>query len=352
MHVMKKYLEEVSVLRVLLVFLLVLDHTLAPYSGYWNEVVPNQVSSPIYYLIGKFAFSFMLELFVFISGYIFAEQVANKGIPKIGTLIKKKARRLMLPCIVFSLLYAFCFYSGYFYRMQFEGVMGILSGTAHLWFLSMLFLCFIELTILLRCQALSRKYLTFVLLCIMAYVYLPWWWLNFNKSLYYLLFFYVGFCCKYYISSLARYYTKVNSLICVFIYMVCMLSYSLLGKSGGVVYLEMPSNIYEMGLYVLTMTIRIGYSLFGCWAAYIIVYRMVYLRNFHLYPFGQKLASYSFGIYIFHHFIIPYIYYHSKLPYWINPYMLPIVTFIITSVASYAMTALLLKTKVGRALIG
>lgn len=233
---MKKYLEEVSVLRVLLVFLLVVDHTLAPYAAYWDDTVPNQISSPIYYLMGKFAFSFMLELFVFISGYIFAAQVQANGVPTLGAIVKKKWRRLLLPCWVFSLLYVACYYSDIADRTMLDKIMCILSGKSHLWFLSMLFLCFVELTLLLRIKVLSHRYLTLFLLCLLALIYVPWWWFNFHQTLYYLLFFYVGFCCKYYLPSFVRYCTKQNAVLCISAYAIFMVSYSLLSNflGGGI----------------------------------------------------------------------------------------------------------------------
>lgn len=74
-------LTEVSVIRPILIILLVVYHSFIIYQGGWSEPVgfePNET----YWWISKASYSFMLEAFVLISGYVYAHQVALK--PTLG----------------------------------------------------------------------------------------------------------------------------------------------------------------------------------------------------------------------------------------------------------------------------
>lgn len=101
----KKNLDEVSLIRPILIVLLVLYHAFAPWCGAWsafNGYEPNE----IYWWIGKSAYSFLLPMFVFISGYIWAFQ--REALNKIDTfkqLAIKKFKRLYVPSLLFSIAY-------------------------------------------------------------------------------------------------------------------------------------------------------------------------------------------------------------------------------------------------------
>ncbi len=64
------------------------------------------------------------------------------------------------------------------------------------------------------------------------------------------------------------------------------------------------------------------------------------------------LSTYCYGVYIFHQFILRYLYYHTAASVNILPYCLPWVAFASTLVLSLTITALFLKTKIGKFLIG
>lgn len=72
-----KILTEVSVIRPILIVLLVVYHSFIIYQGGWSEpdgFEPNRT----YWWISKASYSFMLEAFVLISGYVFAYQATIK----------------------------------------------------------------------------------------------------------------------------------------------------------------------------------------------------------------------------------------------------------------------------------
>lgn len=62
--------------------------------------------------------------------------------------------------------------------------------------------------------------------------------------------------------------------------------------------------------------------------------------------------SLCYGVYIVHQFVLVYIYYKSEFVHHLNAYALPWVVLAITVVSSLFLSYLLLKTKVGRFLIG
>ena len=101
----RKNLDEVSFIRPILIILLVLYHAFAPWCGAWKapeSLIPNEA----YWWVGKTAYSFMLPMFVFISGYVWAYQreILQKK-DTLKTLIIKKFKRLYVPSLVFSGVY-------------------------------------------------------------------------------------------------------------------------------------------------------------------------------------------------------------------------------------------------------
>lgn len=109
--VARQNLDEVSLIRPILIVLLVLYHAFAPWCGAWGAFEgyePNE----IYWWIGKSAYSFMLPMFVFISGYVWAFQ--RESLCKVDSLKQlaiKKFKRLYIPSLLFSVAYVLLFNS-------------------------------------------------------------------------------------------------------------------------------------------------------------------------------------------------------------------------------------------------
>ena len=184
-------LEDVAIIRPLLIVLLVFYHAFAPFSGAWAPIhgYPNVQA---YWWLDKLSYAFMLESFVFVSGYVFGYQVRTKG--DIGLNPKKlffgKFKRLIVPSIVFSVFYLLCFnvdtQSSYLDR-----VYNIISGVGHMWFLPMLFWCFAIIWVIERIGIkIDIVLLLLSILSIFSFIPMP---LHFNHALYYMLFFYLGY---------------------------------------------------------------------------------------------------------------------------------------------------------------
>ena len=133
-------LEEITLMRTILAFLIVFMHAFTCYNGGWKQPL-GYVDIPLYKWLARFSFAYTLEAFVFISGYLFAFQriTLNRVENEMG-LIVNKLKRLMLPSIIFSALYFVIFYE---YKGVSNMLYSIINGCGHMWYLPMLFWCFI-----------------------------------------------------------------------------------------------------------------------------------------------------------------------------------------------------------------
>jgi len=149
----KKNLDEISFMRPILIVLVVLYHAMAIHTGNWS--LPEGMQQiGVYASVGRIAYIFMLESFVFMSGYVWAHQRAQRGEESFGKLVQKKAMRLLAPCYLFGIVYALMF--------GLDDTIGVntvkvLNGYGHLWFLFMLFVCFIVLWAVLK--AVPRRWM-------------------------------------------------------------------------------------------------------------------------------------------------------------------------------------------------
>lgn len=105
----KVNLDEVSIMRPILIVLLVVFHAFCPYGENWE---PFSGFEPVesYKWLDRGVFAFMLESFVFISGYIWSFQRNELGKKEnFKQVVVKKINRLIVPSIVFSILYLLLF---------------------------------------------------------------------------------------------------------------------------------------------------------------------------------------------------------------------------------------------------
>lgn len=156
-------LDEVTLIRPVLIVLLVFYHAFAIYSGAWAPI-EGFPEVPVYWWLDKLSYAFMLEMFVFISGYVFGFQVRTKGNMKLQAkaLFWSKFKRLMIPCIVFSLLYILLF--GKIAQPVQITLYSLLNGVGHMWFLPMLFWCFVGIWLIEKLRMKPRWILSLLLL--------------------------------------------------------------------------------------------------------------------------------------------------------------------------------------------
>lgn len=150
-------------MRVCLVVLLIVYHSFCPFAGHWGALDNTPVVSP-YFWIGQLSYSFFLEGFVFISGMLFGRQLNKQKASVFGPgYLYAKFKRLIVPSLIFSILYIVCF-------MDWDGVGDFVrqavSGSGHLWFLPLLFWCFVGMWIVSKLN--FHPYLTLALAVIIA----------------------------------------------------------------------------------------------------------------------------------------------------------------------------------------
>lgn len=181
------YLYDAALLRPLAIVLLVLYHAFIPYTHGWAQP-KNFQDIDSYWWIAKASYSCMLELFVFISGYVFALSFEKKK-PTLKQVVVKKLKRLYLPSIVFSVIYLFLFvdYTKDSLRII---LYNILSGFGHMWFLPMLFWCTLLAYLIDKIKiGTSCKIIILFCLTFASFFPLP---LRMGNAFFYLLYFYIG----------------------------------------------------------------------------------------------------------------------------------------------------------------
>lgn len=200
---MNKIITEIDLIRPFLIILVVLYHSFIIFAGGWQPVV-GYVDIPVYKYISVVSYSFMLEGFVLISGYIYGYQLAEKGIGSFTKLLSKKFLRLLVPAIIWSLIYSLSLFDGQI------NIITILSGAGHLWFLIMLFWVFIGCFLIYKFRI--NYCFVWLLLLISALLSsnpLP---LQLNAAMYYIFFFYLGTRMYVWMSDRKSWFAKCSNM--------------------------------------------------------------------------------------------------------------------------------------------
>lgn len=229
------FLTEVAIIRPILVVLLVFYHAFAPYSGAW-EPIEGYPAIRAYWWLDWLSYAFMLEMFVFVSGYVFGFQVRTKGTSKLEAknLLWGKFKRLMVPCMVFSLLYILLFQD--IRQPIFKTAYDLINGVGHMWFLPMLFWCFVGVWVLEKLHLKAKWIIPLLLACsVFSFLPLP---LRIGNAMYYMFFFYVGYILQKEDIKLDKFYTLKYCIctvvaFCVLFPTLTLLKENLAGFNGG-----------------------------------------------------------------------------------------------------------------------
>ena len=318
-------------------------HAFTCYQGAWPQP-EGYVEIPLYKWIAQTSFAFTLEAFVFISGYLysFTRNYLNRK-ESIGTLAKNKLKRLILPSIIFGTVYYLLFFP---HNGVLDAMYSIIGGCGHMWFLPMLFWCFLGTWLL---EQIHVSYLWKLVFLFFLHVFMvapiP---LRVDTACSFLFYFYGGyvlFLKRDKILSLLSVKRIVWSWIVFFVIFFLLRplkdSFSI-GDSSTLVY----KALTHMGQHF----VQIVYASIGTFVFYMTAYYYAY--NHSLKASTVKLAGCCFGIYLFQQFVLQFLYYKTGLPAIVGPYWLPWLGFLTALPVSYFLTTCLLKTKIGRFLIG
>lgn len=351
MKMKSNILYEVIPVRLFLIILLVFYHAFAIFSGSWPSIEGFH-DIRIYDIMDKLSYACLLETFVFISGYILGYQVRIKGhtsVFKTKDFLGKKFKRLIIPSLLFSLIYVLSF--GDLSESIIIQVYKIVSGAGHMWFLPMLFWCF-SIVYILEKFKLSYKYIFPILVIVIFCSALPIP-LRINNALYYVFFFYTG------------YYIQKND-ICInrnilFKIPMFLILFSLAfilklyfsenyPTSYGGGYLADNQMLNKIMFTSGNIILRFICASFG--VALLMNLSVLIISNYNIskYKYFLKLSECCFGVYIFQQFILK-LFNRSQLPYMLNEYLYPWVIFLATLILSLVITVLFRKTKLGKQLL-
>ena len=349
----KQLLDNVVIIRPILIILLVFYHAFAIYSGAWAPI-EGFPEVPAYWWLDKLSYAFMLEMFVFVSGYVFGFQIRTKGEVKLQVkqLFWGKFKRLMMPCMVFSLLYILLF--GNIMQPVQKTLYSLLNGVGHMWFLPMLFWCFVGIKVIEKLH-LKPKWTLPLLLAASLVKFLPLP-LRMGSAMYYLLFFYVGYILQREDIALEKFNTLKHCLAVTLTFLILFPSLTLLRQNLGCVTAggNLIDNQFVVKVIILSLSelMQVTYAFVGLWMLLVWVGYAEKQRKSPIPQWITNIGNLCFGVYLLQQFILKGLYDHTNLPGILGCYWLPWVGFVVALMGSVAMAQLLLKTKIGRFLIG
>lgn len=340
----KTRLDEVTLMRAILALLIVFMHSFTCYDGCWSEP-EGYVDVPLYKWLSRTSFAFTLEAFVFISGYLFAFQriTLKRGGGGGISLIINKLKRLILPSVIFSVFYYVLFYD---YKGVGNLIYSIINGCGHMWYLPMLFWCFIGGWLLEQIKIRDGwKFAFLIVLNLLAIIGLP---LRLTNAFSFMVYFYAGFL---FYKNTDRIKPLITPKRIVVSWSVFAVVFSVFRPLRDILVTSDDQSIYMKLLFCMGNNFcQLLYASVGLIAFYCSVIYITQKRQ--LSEATRKIAACCFGIYLFQQFVLQMLYYKTSFPLWVGPYWLPWIGFILTAILSFAITNVLLKTKTGRFLFG
>lgn len=335
----KKNLDEVSFIRPILIVLLVMVHSFTVFNDGWPPF-EGFVPCETYKWTSRLSYSFMLETFIFVSGYVYAFQKYELGKEdNLGKLLSKKAQRLLFPSVVFSILYAQLINGKNLLDSTNIGssLLSVLSGVGHMWYLPVLFWCFVAIYLVNKVRL--NKISMLVVFGVMAILPLPSLPFQLYRLPYYFFFFYLG---QIFWQNKEKYFSNLSNLSIqkIFsIWLVFMLVFVALRIIKADVMELADGNItllQKISYNIISKTCQLVYATIGVTAIYT---TGIFVTSKHkLSDWYIRLGNLCFGVYIFQEFILKYLYYFSNLPKICPPHVIPWVCFIITIILSLCLS--------------
>lgn len=328
----KRNLDEISFIRPILIVQLILVHCFTVFNGGWPPFI-GYSDCTNYMWVSRTCYSFMLETFTFVSGYVWAYQVLDlHKTTSLIVLVKKKSERLILPSIVFSLLYLQLFNNKGCVSIMMGGkktALSVLSGVGHLWYLPLLFWCFIVMWIVERIRISDMaKLMILLVLAILPYPSLPF---QLFRVAYYLFYFFVGYKIWQYGDSYRKNIKPKTVMVLWIIFAVVFVGLRLLTAH----LIEMSETAPLFAKIVLKMSstfCKMAYSSIGVIAMYFTA--VWFTKKYTLSKSYINIGALCFGVYVYQEFIIKYLYYFTDLPIKVGYIALPWVTFGVTLILS------------------
>ncbi len=324
-------LFDVTVLRAFAVLSLVMWHCYCPY------ICWGTAESPLNGFYTKLFINIIpdanMPLFTFLAGYLFYYLYEEKGKYRdFKSFFINKVNRLLIPFWVLGSLMNLTMYGRSFTEIFY-------GQPNHLWYCLMLFYVYIAFWLIHKNFGNAFNNICAILSFIIVLYYgkgalghkmlggafLP---------LYYYFYFFLGFITYKYKSLLLKYQLQVV-VLCVLIY------------TSTVIWENSHLIVFQCTSYIIILVVVSNYF----------VNKMRIDNYSKVWKLVEKISCYSFGIYVFHQYILWNV---TRIPDSINyirPYMenhyvlFPILMYISVLSVSFLVTQLSLKTEVGRYLL-
>lgn len=319
---MSKRLLNISYLRVIITFLVILFHSFAPYfynlgrSSFFPYI---QVYKDIFIVEERI----QMPLFTFISGYLFHYLYQKGKYQTLKGLFRNKAKRLLFPYFFFGIMIYF------FVPIEIHQIIRPWNSFLHLWFLLMLFWCFL-------CQFAIRKvdnlWLTMILAFFMLVLYrqVPSI-LCLRAFMQLFIYFHLG-----YNYDKLKNLMKIDkwSYLLIFVIMSVLCIYY--DKSWG------NSNVFKVAHYVIYTLASISILMFSLQFT-----SSLNLKNSKLLSFLDRR---SLGMYIFHYWLMMWLLYNDTVAGFATRYIIiyPWLMFVFLTLTSLLITHIVLKTKLSQ----
>lgn len=371
----KKLLYEISIIRPAVILLLVVTHALYCYRGWWP--LPDGVRyNNAYWWLGYFISGFRMDTIMFVGGYVFGYQCAELGRRQpFHRFAAKKFKRLIVPALFFGTAYYLLNPMGVFSHSVVEGFCTVTDGAKHLWFLPMLFWCFLfgwAADRLIDWVRRRRPRLfrpagwgLLAALAALSLLRLPeFHYFGLGRVNYYLFYFFFGYWLRSYAAAVGfPFGRRVSAGLPAGLWAAyaAALFFRLL-----VCYRHLPGMPFNRPPLlsgwnpVCANFLVFCHTLLGILAVYFTVVCWLQHRRTpedQPSPVLRQCSRLCYGVYVFHQFYLEAILYHTALPAWCcaseaGAWLLPWAALLLTLAASVISAHLFLKTRPGRLLLG
>lgn len=330
-------LHEVDFLRVSAIILVILYHTYIIFDLQDIDLSENLFTYYFKWILNHVIVFFRLPLLIFVGGYMFAFlKIKKNKYLDTKLMIKQKFKRLLLPYIIFAPITFICYN-----LWRADSTYSLLYPIGHLWFIVMMFWCFLVTQILDKLIDLKSIKVFIPLMIMLSLCYPLSFTLNdyfgFASCLRWLWCFILGFGC-YSLPLLVKLRTLTLkhllffSLICTF----CIVMIN---------YLRIYNSKLSISLHSIVMSICV-----------ITIWGLVfYIGIKKVSPFWTRIIKCSYGMYVVHMWILSIAFYNHEVIFKFangNNEVLGIGLFIIVLMLSFVSSFLMLKTRFGQYLIG
>lgn len=337
---MKKY-ENISFLKTVMMLIIVLYHSMLFFGGEWFTYVEPVYNGNNLYYIAQWMNTFHIQTFTMASGFLFYYlKKEKKKYNKPKEDIKKRVKRLLIPYIFVSLLWAIPI-GYYFFKYSIKEIINkylLMVAPSQLWFLIMIFMVFLFFEIFgdkikISLKNLIIMYITTTIIGF-SLSYLNIEYFQIAKSVRYILYFYLGEYIYTNKDKLNAKKTLIMILASMILYVGLLYANSLNIKilHYGTKMIEPIVSILEVSTIYYICTILVENKI---------------IKTNKIY---KILEDNSFGIYLFHQQIIYFMI--ILLNGVVHPIIQALLSFAISLSISLLMSMLLKKSKVLKFIFG